>query len=70
MVGLGDGLDLQLAVDLTHCGVELERDLTAGGVKLTAHVEGVTAETGAVGVKRTRPGGGSSLGAGRAGVGA
>src|SRR5215217_5654105 len=36
VVGLGDALDLQLAVDLAHGRVELERDLPAGGVQLPA----------------------------------
>src|SRR3954454_18258583 len=49
VVGLGDGLDLQLAVDLAHGRVEHHRDLAAGGVKLPADAELVAVEGGAVG---------------------
>src|SRR4051794_26040300 len=48
VVGLGDGLDLQLAVDLAHGRVELQRDLTAGGVKLATDAQQVAVERGAV----------------------
>src|SRR5215207_833480 len=41
VVDLGDALDLQLAVDLAHGRVELDRDLTAGGMQLPAHVQRV-----------------------------
>src|SRR3954466_12771980 len=49
VVGCGDGLDLQLTVDLAHGRVELQRDLPAGGVKLPLHAQGVAVELGAVG---------------------
>src|SRR5215217_3412775 len=49
VVGLGDALDLQLAVDLAHGRVELERDLPAGGVQLPAHAQRVAIKAGAVG---------------------
>jgi hypothetical protein len=49
VVGLGDALDLQLAVDLAHGRLELERDLPAGGVQLPAHAQRVAVEVGAVG---------------------
>src|SRR3954447_16628168 len=51
VVGFGDGLDVQLAVDLTHGRVELQRDLPAGGVKLAAHVQRLAFQRGAVGDK-------------------
>src|SRR3954454_22980075 len=49
VVGFGDGLDLQLAVDLAHGGVELQRELAAGGVKLPLDAQRVAVELGAVG---------------------
>src|SRR3954453_7920750 len=51
VVGLGDGLDLKLAVDLAHGRVELQRDLPAGGVKLPADTERVAVELSALGDK-------------------
>src|SRR3954471_9582984 len=51
VVGFGDGVDLQLAVDLAHGRVELQRDLVAGGVKLAAHAQRVAVELGAVGTE-------------------
>src|SRR3954447_9204318 len=49
VVGFGDGLDLQLAVDLAHGRVERQRDAAAGGVKLPVHGQRVAVEGGAVG---------------------
>ena len=49
MVGVGGALDLQLAVDLAHRRVDLDRDLPAGGVQLPPQVERVAIEPGAVG---------------------
>src|SRR3954449_1401589 len=51
VVGFGDGLDLQLAVDLAHGRVQRQRDLVAGGVKLAAHAQRVAVELGAVGTE-------------------
>src|SRR3954447_3797089 len=49
VVGVGDGLDLKVAVDLAHGGAELQRDLSAGGVKLPTDAERVAIEAGALG---------------------
>src|SRR3954452_17304944 len=48
VVGGGGGLDLQLAVDLAHGRVELQRDLPAGGVKLPLDAQRVALERGAI----------------------
>src|SRR4051812_19952348 len=49
VVGFGDGLDLQLAVDLAHGRVELQRDLAAGGVELAVDAQRVALKRRAVG---------------------
>src|SRR5215217_5949876 len=49
VVGLGDGLDLQFAVDLAHGRAERQRDLPAGGVKLALDAQRVAVERGSVG---------------------
>src|SRR4051794_32935931 len=49
VVGLGDGLDLQLAVELAHGGVEFQRSLAAGGVKPALDAQRVAVELGALG---------------------
>src|SRR3954465_12506235 len=51
VVGLGEGLDLQLAVDLAHGRVELQRDAPAGGLKLPMDAQRVAVELGAVGAE-------------------
>src|SRR4051794_33696949 len=49
VVGFGDGLDLQLVVELAHGRVQRQRDAPAGGLKLPLDAQRVAVEVGAVG---------------------
>src|SRR5215210_6313053 len=51
MVGEGAGVDLELAVDLAHGGVDVERDGPARGVQLPADLQGVAGHCGVVGLE-------------------
>ncbi len=51
MVGERAGLELELAVDLAHRGVDVERDAAARGVQLPADLQGFAGEQDVVGLE-------------------